>query len=128
MASTKDMSVTSPEVRWVCWRPRQADWKGKVKAERRWRFSLPSPGGGGSVRMERSECATGWGDSPSPRQVHVLRDRHPTPPAPDDAAHRRARATLPLQGRVRGYADAVVTPPSMTMVWPVMKVEASEAR
>ena len=26
------------------------------------------------------------------------------------------------------YADAVVTPPSTTMVWPVMKVEASEAR
>ncbi len=26
------------------------------------------------------------------------------------------------------YTDAVVTPPSITMVWPVMKVEASEAR
>jgi hypothetical protein len=26
------------------------------------------------------------------------------------------------------YTAAVVTPPSMTMVWPVMKVEASEAR
>ena len=26
------------------------------------------------------------------------------------------------------YAAAVVTPPSTTMVWPVMKVEASEAR
>jgi hypothetical protein len=26
------------------------------------------------------------------------------------------------------YADAVVTPPSTTIVWPVMKVEASEAR
>jgi hypothetical protein len=30
--------------------------------------------------------------------------------------------------RRAGYADAVVTPPSTTMVWPVMKVEASEAR
>ncbi len=47
---------------------------------------------------------------------------------------------LPLQGRVSearsrcnckwwsGYTAAVVTPPSMTMVWPVMKLEASEAR
>jgi hypothetical protein len=26
------------------------------------------------------------------------------------------------------YTAAVVTPPSITMVWPVMKVEASEAR
>jgi hypothetical protein len=26
------------------------------------------------------------------------------------------------------YTDAVVTPPSMTMVWPVMKVEESEPR
>ena len=29
---------------------------------------------------------------------------------------------------LRSYTDAVVTPPSTTMVWPVMKVEASEAR
>src|SRR5258708_36756735 len=28
----------------------------------------------------------------------------------------------------RTYTDAVVTPPSTTMVWPVMKVEASEPR
>ena len=34
----------------------------------------------------------------------------------------------PACGRVRRYTDAVVTPPSITMVWPVMKVEASEAR
>jgi hypothetical protein len=26
------------------------------------------------------------------------------------------------------YTDAVVTPPSMTMVWPVMKVDESEPR
>jgi very-short-patch-repair endonuclease len=31
----------------------------------------------------------------------VSRKLHPTPPAPDDAAHRRARSTLPLQGRVK---------------------------
>ena len=28
----------------------------------------------------------------------------------------------------KNYAPAVVTPPSMTMVWPVMKVEESEPR
>jgi hypothetical protein len=37
--------------------------------------------------------------------------------------------TLPRKReREEGYADAVVTPPSTTMVWPVMKVEASEPR
>jgi hypothetical protein len=37
--------------------------------------------------------------------------------------------TLPARGRgKKNYADAVVTPPSITMVWPVMKVEASEPR
>jgi hypothetical protein len=30
--------------------------------------------------------------------------------------------------RPYAYAAAVVTPPSTTMVWPVMKVDASEAR
>jgi hypothetical protein len=47
---------------------------------------------------------------------------HPTPPLTLFAA------TLPLQGRVKSYAAAVVTPPSTTMVCPVMKVDASEAR
>ncbi|SFH84806.1 hypothetical protein SAMN05216525_102247 [Bradyrhizobium sp. Gha] len=54
---------------------------------------------------------------------------------------RRARFSYPpLQGRpeegkrsgpasgARPYTAAVVTPPSITMVWPVMKLEASEAR
>jgi hypothetical protein len=30
--------------------------------------------------------------------------------------------------REENYTDAVVTPPSTTMVWPVMKLEASEPR
>lgn len=30
--------------------------------------------------------------------------------------------------KVRRYTDAVVTPPSMTIVWPVMKVDESEPR
>ena len=36
--------------------------------------------------------------------------------------------TLPRKREREYYAEAVVTPPSTTMVWPVMKVEASEAR
>src|SRR5215208_3923783 len=36
--------------------------------------------------------------------------------------------TLPWRGRVRDHVAAVVTPPSTTIVWPVMKVEASDAR
>jgi hypothetical protein len=62
--------------------------------------------------LSEAKCETGWG-----------RTCHPTPPLIAFAL------IFPLQGRVRaGYAAAVVTPPSTTMVWPVMKVEASEAR
>jgi len=32
------------------------------------------------------------------------------------------------RSRIDGYTAAVVTPPSTTMVWPVMKLEASEER
>ncbi len=32
------------------------------------------------------------------------------------------------RGRGKNHAAAVVTPPSTTMVWPVMKLEASEPR
>jgi very-short-patch-repair endonuclease len=37
----------------------------------------------------------------SPKAPPPEIDRHPTPPASVDAAHRRVRPTLPLQGRVR---------------------------
>ena len=41
----------------------------------------------------------------------------------------RHKNAAPRPGHeVNNYADAVVTPPSTTMVWPVMKVDASEAR
>ena len=40
----------------------------------------------------------------------------------------RCEPTLPLKGRVKNHTEAVVTPPSTTMVWPVMKLEASEER
>ena len=53
----------------------------------------PSPGGGGSARIERSEMRDGWGDGPSTRTLLETRDCHPTPRA-------LQRATLPLQGRV----------------------------
>jgi hypothetical protein len=40
-----------------------------------------------------------------------------------------ALGTLPRKReRVRDYTDAVVTPPSTTMVCPVMKLDASEPR
>jgi hypothetical protein len=34
----------------------------------------------------------------------------------------------PRPGHETAYTDAVVTPPSTTMVWPVMKLEASLPR
>src|SRR5882724_470280 len=43
-------------------------------------------------------------------------------PHPDPLPARAGRGSAP------SYVAAVVTPPSTTMVWPVMKVEASEAR
>jgi hypothetical protein len=52
-----------------------------------------------------------------------------------DERCRLERINVTLPGRINvtlpggsNYTDAVVTPPSTTMVWPVMKVEASEAR
>ena len=39
-----------------------------------------------------------------------------------------ANALRLSQAMTEDYTAAVVTPPSTTMVWPVMKVEASEAR
>ncbi|TWB62515.1 hypothetical protein FBZ94_103210 [Bradyrhizobium sacchari] len=58
---------------------------------------------------------------------------HPTP-----LAHRASDPPPPEEGEVKrfrgavasteSYTAAVVTPPSMTMVWPVMKLEASDAR
>ncbi|OIQ63802.1 hypothetical protein GALL_546550 [mine drainage metagenome] len=58
-------------------------------------------------------------------------DRDPSPVANFASL---VRATLSHKGRGKGsarnagYTAAVVTPPSTTMVWPVMKLEASEPR
>src|ERR1700738_2734130 len=80
--------------------------------------------GEGRFTLSAAKCETGWGDL-STRVLFEGRDCHPTP-----SRILRCETTLPLQGRVRmtGHADAVVTPPSTTMVWPVMKLAASEAR
>ena len=45
-----------------------------------------------------------------------------------DPAHRATHPRKARGGGEEAYTDAVVTPPSTTMVWPVMKLEASEPR
>jgi hypothetical protein len=47
------------------------------------------------------------------------------PPTPDPSPPRAMRVG---GGEKKPYGAAVVTPPSTTMVWPVMKLEASEPR
>ena len=42
--------------------------------------------------------------------------------------HSAFARTTPGEQLHKNYTDAVVTPPSITMVWPVMKLEASEPR
>ena len=52
-----------------------------------------------------------------------------TYPSPGSPPLRVGDPPSPTRGEGKNnYAPAVVTPPSTTMVWPVMKVEASEAR
>src|SRR5690348_5710657 len=118
MARTKDMSCSS---RACCAMvsPRTADWGAEVKLGAE--TLHPPQEGEGRIACSEAECEPGWGD-PSTRTPFEWRDCHPTPPLISFAS------TLPLQGRVRSHTDAVVTPPSTTMVWPVMKVEASDAR
>ena len=70
--------------------------------------------------MSAARCATGWGESLSSSTARVER------PSPHP---RSLRVDPPPPGEGKKiYIAAVVTPPSTTMVWPVMKVEASEAR
>src|SRR5712664_2951575 len=75
------------------------------------------------AHRERSERCDGWGIAHgSARTSHLLK-QPPTRPA-------FGRPPSPRGGGIskKAYADAVVTPPSTTMVWPVMKLEASEPR
>jgi hypothetical protein len=46
----------------------------------------------------------------------------------DGAKVQIPRKCDPTGGSCASYTDAVVTPPSTTMVWPVMKLDASEPR
>ena len=62
---------------------------------------LPSPGGGGSTRVQR---AAGWGDGLSPRTVSVLK----TSPRPCAFRCAHPQPTLPLQGRVKKVATVFV--------------------
>src|SRR5580704_18424520 len=63
---------------------------------------LPSPGGGGSARMERSEMRTGVGRRSVNSGAARKQRLSPHPAAlPDDASRRRVASTLPLQGRVK---------------------------
>ena len=90
-----------------------ADWEGKVKLVRGARL-LTSPRLRGEVGTLRSA-------------FRVRGYRHQLTHARGNDPH----PALSPQERGEGeesYTDAVVTPPSTTMVWPVMKVEASEAR
>jgi hypothetical protein len=50
-----------------------------------------------------------------------VKRRHPTPLA------EASEPPPPGEGKM-SYDPAVVTPPSTTMVWPVMKLEASDER
>src|SRR5882757_10867027 len=108
MASTKDMVLLPGGCSLVG--ARQADWGWFVNMKPASRTARcgPSPALAGEGRGGGSRGIGIRGDSPHPPRFA----RHPPPQA-------RERET---------YTDAVVTPPSTTMVWPVMKVEASEAR
>src|SRR5260370_42005261 len=52
----------------------------------------------------------------------------PPHPNPLRASFARLDPARAGRGSRTTYTDAVVTPPSTTMVWPVMKLEASEPR
>jgi hypothetical protein len=69
--------------------------------------------------MREAQCETGWGEAAKAAQRMNI---HPTPPA------NFIRGDPPPPGEGKSYTDAVVTPPSTTMVCPVMKLDASEAR
>jgi hypothetical protein len=69
----------------------------------------------------------------APDEGSVSADRDPSPGSPllrtgDPPSPTRGEGKVPQMERPYAYAAAVVTPPSTTMVWPVMKVDASEAR
>ncbi len=80
-------------------------------------LTLPCGGRVGNHRAQRSERA-GWGEAAGDSVCGF------TPPRRTLRVHR----PCPFRGGKDDHTDAVVTPPSMTMVWPVMKVEESGPR
>ena len=115
----KGHDVASRKACWVVLGARQADWERFVNMGTE---DDPSPSSPGQAKRERGTAVR--------RGLRGLGtgDRHLT-----STATQRGMASRPLPGRrvkesVNIYTDAVVTPPSTTMVWPVMKLEASEPR
>src|SRR5512135_3896528 len=104
MASTNDIGVAS---RW-CLCCGEASGLGMVRQYHD--ALLPSP-------RAAAGRGRGWGVCQR-APLATSMPRHPPPPTPP----RHARCAWE-EGR-RIYTDAVVTPPSTTMVWPVMKLEA----
>src|SRR4051812_28732127 len=117
MARTKDIVlILGASSREVFIGERTADWGAEVKVVAR-RLTLPWRGRVGSHVAKRNASR---GGVISPRgTVRVERlSPHPT------AHFIRGDPPPPGEDKKESYTDAVVTPPSTTMVWPVMKVEA----
>ena len=95
---------------------RQADWEAEVNMR--------------SELEQRRHPSPLWGGWPAEGRVGGCFSKRDIRALPCANPHPALRATLPTRGRDKkdAYTDAVVTPPSTTMVWPVMKVEASEPR
>src|SRR5690348_14871210 len=115
MARTKDMTLLP---RGGFGLERQADWEAEVKL------------GSSNRTTSFSPCGRRWREAPdegfSPHTLFCARGKNPSPVSNE---LRSFDPPSPTRGEGRrGYVAAVVTPPSTTMVWPVMKVEASDAR
>src|SRR6185369_12874617 len=122
MASTKDMTLLPREVLVV---PEAIRLGGGGQVEE-WRLAYSPLEGEGRLTLSAAKCETGRGDLSTRALLDVER------PSPHPAASRRPtselRSSRTPPGAGKDHVAAVVTPPSTTMVWPVMKVEASDAR
>ena len=107
----------------LCVAARQADWRWLVNMMTRCSLAHPPPRSGG-------EGSAGRG-SRSARRGRAILLRRPRTRRGSELRTPRRSATRDLPRQREGeknYTDAVVTPPSTTMVWPVMKLDASEPR
>src|SRR5271156_3166360 len=114
MASTKDIGVASRKV--VLRQGKRIGEGSSISG----RHSLHPP----LERIARSKMRDGAGWRSSGQSLYA------TPPRRSSgrrfASPGRVDPPPPGEGE-ENHTDAVVTPPSTTMVWPVMKLEASEA-